>query len=123
MPEMAPRRSLCRLWSRVFPFCGVMSGFPAGTARGSSFTICQREEKKLLEVAERASWTDLQTCRQDTQQLDMLSISSGGWMHTAYKRGGGRGIREGEPRGGQGYYGEVAEKAGSWLHLSLLWPR
>lgn len=77
MPEMAPKRSLCRLWSRVFPFCGVMSGFPAGTARGSSFTICQRGEKKLLEMAEQALWTDLQACRQDTQQLDTLSISSG----------------------------------------------
>lgn len=52
MPEMAPKRSLCRLWSSVFPFCGVMSGFPAGTARASSFTICQGEEKELLEMAD-----------------------------------------------------------------------
>ena len=47
MPEIAPKRSLCRLLSRVFPdFCGVTNGFTAGKISESSFTACQRGEKE-----------------------------------------------------------------------------
>jgi len=38
-PEMAPKRSLCRLLSGAMPgFCGVTSGVAAGSE--SSFTVC-----------------------------------------------------------------------------------
>ena len=41
MPEMAPKRSLCRLASSVPPdFWGVTNGFTAGKVRDSSFTVC-----------------------------------------------------------------------------------
>ena len=47
MPEMAPKRSLCRLLSSAIPgFCGVTSGFAAGSRSDSSFTVCPRGEKE-----------------------------------------------------------------------------
>lgn len=104
MPEMAPKRSLCRLWSSVFPFCGVMSGFPVGTARGSSFTICQREEKKRLEVAEQGTWPSSVKARHKTagQIQHLQGVGRCTHERRAYKRGGRRGTRGGEHRGGRG---------------------
>lgn len=49
MPEIAPKRSLCRLLSSVFPdFCGVTNGFTAGKVSDSSFTVCQRGEREEI---------------------------------------------------------------------------
>ena len=76
MPEMAPNRSLCRLLSRAIPgFCGVTSGFAAGSGSDSSFTVCPRGEgKEIVEEDVRrvvgCSWKCEGTCQQGTRGRD-----------------------------------------------------
>ena len=112
MPEMAPKRSLCRLASSVLPdFCGVTIGFTAGKVRDSSFTVCQGGERQ--ETIEddfkgftNSSWKCEGEYKNRTEQPGMLNVpeweeDSGGWGSEKEQEEGARGTsglgRAGKP--------------------------
>lgn len=126
MPEMAPKRSLCRLASSVLPdFCGVTIGFTAGQVRDSSFTVCRGGERQETIEDDFKGFTN-SSCKCEgehknrTEQPGMLNVPE--WEeHSAWWRWG---VWVTEAAGG-GSTGHVRSGAGgeTLAHEVLYFPR